>query len=36
MWSDDIIEELRRNLVEADIARASVDHLITEMQCRVP
>jgi len=36
LWSDDIVEELRRNLVEADIAPASVDHLISEMQSAFP
>lgn len=31
LWSDDIIEELRRNLVEADIDVGSVDRLLGEM-----
>lgn len=35
-WSADIVEELRRNLLEAGIATGSVDHLISEMSAAFP
>ena len=36
LWSADIIEELRRNLVEAGIGNEAVDHLCAEMQSAFP
>lgn len=36
LWSDDIVEELRRNLVEADIAAGSVERLVGEMARAFP
>lgn len=35
-WSSDVIEELRRNLVKADVASGSVDGLIKEMLAAFP
>jgi hypothetical protein len=31
LWSADIVEKLRRNLIEAKLHTVSVDHLIAEM-----
>lgn len=36
LWSDDIIEELRRNLIEDDFDSDSVGHLIGEMTAAFP
>ncbi|MGI8937555.1 MAG: PIN domain-containing protein [Iamia sp.] len=36
LWSDDIIEELHRNLVEVGITPGSVGHLIDEMATAFP
>jgi hypothetical protein len=36
LWSADILDELRRNLVEDDIDADSVDHLISEMRRAFP
>lgn len=36
LWSSDIIDELRRNLVEVGISSESVDRLITEMYNAFP
>lgn len=32
LWSDDILDELRRNLIKNGIAPSAVSHLITEME----
>ncbi|CAN5653505.1 hypothetical protein BH24ACT5_BH24ACT5_13700 [soil metagenome] len=36
LWSDDIIEELHRNLIEVGIPPGSVDRLIREMATAFP
>ena len=36
LWSADIIEELRRNLMEANIGGEAIDHLCAEMQGAFP
>ena len=36
IWSADIVEELRKNLIESDISPSAVDHLTTEMRAAFP
>ena len=36
LWSDDIVDELQRNLIEAGIDRDAVVHLLTEMERAFP